>query len=291
MRRCRWAPIPYSIPELPPPWQQAPRPVRSRSPGHGRAGPGTWRLIVAVSASDDTVPGNNVNASGATATTAPNVDYTIQSVGSTGGTTAGAALTGTLTIRNAGTHAGSQFVPWALYLSTDNTLNIGTDQLIATGSIAAPGLAAGASSSAIPFAGTWPAANVPKTWFLIASVGAGDDVNAGNNAGASGGVVVNPPNINYAPTPASNTGGTVAGGAMTGTFQIQNNGTVNGASSVTWTAYMSSNATLDVTDPGHRNGVHRFAQRGSEQRRARFRGHLARRNRHVVPDRQGRGGR
>ncbi len=209
---------------------------------------GTWRLIVSISASDDTVPGNNVTVSGPATTTAQNVDYTVQSVASTGGTTAGSALAGTLTLRNAGSHAGSQFVPWAVYLSTDATLDVGTDQLVSTGSIAAPGLAAGASSSALPFAGTWPSSNVAHTYYLIASVGAGDDVNSGNNVGVSGVITVNPPNIDYRVPAVTNTGGTTGGAALSGSFTIFNSGTVNGTSSISWTAYLSSNATLEITD-------------------------------------------
>ena len=87
-----------------------------------------------------------------------------------------------------------------------------------------------------------------RTWYLIATVGAGDDVNTTNDVGLSGGTAVNPPSIDYSPSPATNTGGSSGGGPLTGTFTIHNNGTANGSASVTWTAYLSSDAALDITD-------------------------------------------
>ena len=217
--------------------------------------PGTWHLIVALSASDDAAPGNNVTASGLVTTTAPSVDYVVWTIVSTGGTTAGGPLGGTLTIRNTGSHSGSQVVPWAVYLSTDGALNIGTDQLFATGSITAQGLAAGAVSSPINFSGTWPASNVAHTYYLIGTVGAGDDVNPGNDTAPSGSVTVNPPNIDYHVSVVSNAGGTTSSGPAAGNFNIHNNGAAPGASSITWTAYISSNATYEITDQVIATGI------------------------------------
>ena len=210
--------------------------------------PGSWRLIVSVSASDDIVPTNNAAASGATATAAPSVDYTVQSISSTGGTTAGSALTGSLVLRNGGTHGGTQFVPYAVYLSSDAVFNVGTDQLISTGSLASPGLIAGASSSALPINSTWPASSTPKTWYLIAVVGAGDDTNATNDVVASASVLVSPPNIDYTVTVVNNTGATTGGAGLAGNFTIKNSGTAGGSASVTWTAYISPDVTLDLSD-------------------------------------------
>ena len=211
--------------------------------------PGNWQLIVAVSAADELAPGgNDQKASAAVLTLPPAVDYTVESVQSTGGTKAGSALDGSFVIRNVGSHAGSQFVPWTVYLSPDATLDVGSDQLLATNSLAAPGLGPGAPSGPIFFTGTWPGANTAKTWYLFAVVAAGDDVNAGNNSGSSAGVLVNPPNIDYRITSVTNTGGTTGGGPVGANFVLNNNGTVGGAASVAWTAYVSSNATLEITD-------------------------------------------
>jgi len=210
---------------------------------------GSWYLIIAVTVSEDVAPGNNTGVSGAIATSAPNVDYTVLSVNNTGGTTAGSALSGNLTLRNIGTHAGTQFVPWRAYLSTDATLQIGVDTLITSGFLPSPGLGAGVSSSAIPIAGTWPSSSTVKTYYLIIEVGAGDDVASGNNDGVSALVTVNPPDINYSVPAVNNTGGTSTGGPLTGNFTIHNNGVNNGVSTINWTAHLSSDATLQVTDP------------------------------------------
>ena len=215
------------------------------------SGPGTWFLIVALSSPDDINPGDNVTASGPLTTTPPDVNYMTQSVQSTAGTTAGSPLSGSFVIRNGGGHAGAQFVPWAVYLSPDATLNVGTDMLLAMGSLAAPGLASNGFTGAIPFFGTWPASTTVRTWYLIAAVGAGDDVNGTDDSSASPPVTVNPPDINYlvlAVPGVQNTGGTTGGGPITGTFTVKNGGSADGAATVSWTAYVSPNPTLDVTD-------------------------------------------
>jgi len=216
--------------------------------------PGSWYLIVALSSSEDTVPGNNATASASpVTTTAPNVNYAVTSVGGIVGTTAGAAFSGNLSFQNAGTHAGTQFVPWSVYRSADAVLNIGTDQLVATGSLASPGLAAGAPWTQ-PFGGTWPASTSPNTYFLIGVVGAGDDVAPGNNTLASGGIGVNPPDVNYTVTSVGGVVGTTAGGAFSAQFSAQNIGTAGGTAGGSWTAYISSDATLDISDTAFQTG-------------------------------------
>ncbi len=210
---------------------------------------GTWYLIVSLSVAEDVNAGNNLGVTAPTPTSAPNVDYTVLSVNNTGGTTAGSALAGNVTLRNIGTHAGTQFVPWRAYLSTDATLQIGTDALVSSGFLPSPGLGAGASSAVIPFAGTWPSSSTVKIYFLIVEAGAGDDLVSGNNTLASSNVTVNPPDINYIVSVVNNTGGTSTGGPVTGNFTIHNNGVNNGVSSITWTAHVSSDPVLQVTDP------------------------------------------
>jgi hypothetical protein len=217
--------------------------------GRWPAVPGTWYVIVSVSASDDTVPGNNATPNGPTATPAPDVNYTVLTVNNTGGTTAGSPLAGNFTLKNIGAHAGTQFVPWRAYISTNSTLEIGTDLLIDSGFLVSPGLAAGATSSSIGFAGTWPGAAVVRTYYLIIEAGAGDDVAAGNNAGASALVTVNPPDVNYSVNVVNNTGPTITSSGLSGNFTIHNNGASNGGAPITWTAHISSDPALQVTDP------------------------------------------
>jgi hypothetical protein len=212
--------------------------------------PGPWYLIVALSVAEDVNPGNNTLASGLVTTTAPSIDYRATAVTNTGGTTAGSPLSGTIDVRNLGTHDGRQPVPWRVYLSSNATLQIGTDVLIASGSIAAPGLFAGGTLAAIPFSGTWPVSVVAANYYFVVEVDASDDVVAGNNVNASAVVPVNPPSVEYVVvSPVNNTGGLVTGGPIAGTFQVHNNGTANGGSPITWTAHYSTNNTLEVTDP------------------------------------------
>ena len=215
--------------------------------------PGPWYLIVAVSSSEDTDPSNNNAASGSFSPTAPDVNYTVTSVGGVVGTTAGATFTGSLTIQNVGTHAGTQFVPWSVYRSADAVLNVGTDQLVATGFIPNPGLGIGGTSTP-SFGGTWPASTSSNSYYLIAVVGAGDDVASGNNTTPSSSITVNPPNVDYKVTSVHNVVGTTAGGPFSAQFDFQNIGTAAGAAGVNWTAYISSDATLDVTDTAFQTG-------------------------------------
>ncbi|HTO24245.1 MAG TPA: hypothetical protein VMQ10_17350, partial [Spirochaetia bacterium] len=86
------------------------------------------------------------------------------------------------------------------------------------------------------------------TWYLIASVASGDDTNGANNVLSSSAITVNPPNIDYTVTVVNNTGATTGGAALAGNFTIKNSGTAGGSASVTWTAYISPDATLDLSD-------------------------------------------
>jgi hypothetical protein len=201
------------------------------------AGAGTWYLLVVLDAGDDVNAVNDEAAAGPIAITAPNVNYDVLTVTNTGGTLAGGPLAGEFTVRNIGTDPGSTTVYWIAYRSDDLTLTPGTDPVVDSGSIAA--LAAGATSAAIPFAGAWPSALVTKTYYLFVRVFASDDVLATDDTMASGIVTVNPPNIDYDVIVINNTGPLVAGGALGGTFQVQNIGTTNGASTLYWAVYRS----------------------------------------------------
>ena len=98
------------------------------------------------------------------------------------------------------------------------------------GSLAAPGLAQGDSSSPIPFSGVWPSAAVTKSWYYIVHVGAGDDTTAGDNFVPSVGISVVPPDVRYSVPSVVNTGATVAGGILSGQFSITNAGSAPGRS-------------------------------------------------------------
>ena len=93
-----------------------------------------------LSADDDVdqSAASNTAVSAATVTTtgpAPaNVDYIVASVSNTGGLTAGDPLTGSFTYQNILGDPGSDTVYWTAYISSNNTLQIGTDPVIDSGS-------------------------------------------------------------------------------------------------------------------------------------------------------------
>ncbi len=203
--------------------------------------PGSYYLIVRVVASDDIASANDTKASAAVSVTAPNVDYTVPTVSNSGGTTAGQALSGSFTVQNAGTASGASPVYWTAYLSADALLD-GADAVIDSGSLSA--LAAGATSAPVGISGTWPAGG--GTYYLIVGLSASDDVNAGNDTTASSPITVTVPNVDYLVTVVNNSGGTVTDGAIAGNFTLQNAGTAGGAQAVYWTAYVSSNTTLEI---------------------------------------------
>ncbi len=212
------------------------------------APPWTWRLYLVVAAADESDSADNASGALLRTTAAPNADYDIMSVNSTGGTKAGYALAGTFTVKNLGPHNGTQAVPWRVYLSDDDIYDAGIDTLLDSGNIPSPGLASGVTSGAIAFAGSWPSS--PDTWYLVAVVGAGDDQNPANDNGPSAATTTTAPVVNYDPQVVSNTGGMVAGGSMAGQFTVRNIGTDNGSRPVGWTAYRSDDATLTIgVDP------------------------------------------
>ena len=217
------------------------------APGSG------WNLIVEVSAADDTTTANNTSGAASLTLSPQDINYTVPGVTHSAGTTAGLAMSGTFTIKNVGTAAGVAGTTWTVHASTDTVLD-GADYLIASGTQTA--LGAGVTSASIPFAGYWP--STPGTWYLLATVAAGDDIGPGNNTAASGSVTTTgaaPGNVDYTVVSVANAGG-VAGDPLSGNFTIHNGGTDPGAQPVYWTAYLSSNATLELgTDPVLDSGI------------------------------------
>lgn len=210
--------------------------------------PGTWHLIVSISSSDDIDTTNNITSSGAIPRSAPDVNYDIISVSHTTGTIAGGPFLGTVEIKNIGGHAGTQIVPWRVYVSTDAALQIGTDVLVATGFISSPGLISGDSRTPT-FSGTWPSSPVGQLYYLIVEVAAGDDVASGNNIGATlttiavAGVAPDY-TITSVPLPA----GATTSQSVSGTFTVQNGGNGPGVG-VSWQVYASlGNSLYDVGD-------------------------------------------
>jgi len=209
----------------------------------------TYRLIVDVASSDEPPAnaGNNYTASVPQVTTSPAVNYNITGFGVPSSDTAGSAFSMTFTMRNAGTHDGTQPVPWRAYRAFNTVLD-GTEQLIDSGFLSAPGLTAGATTSPT-IVSTWPASLSALNYRILVVVAAADDTLPGDNLGFSGSIPVNPLDIDYTPTTVTAPGSALVGSALNQAFTIQNAGTVMGSSTISWDVFASpGNVTLD--DPG-----------------------------------------
>ena len=212
------------------------------------AATGNYYLVAQILADDETAPANNTPASAVVAVGA--TDYS-GAVAHTGGTTAGVALTGTLTISNIGgayALGGAQALYWNVYASLDDTV-ISTDDKVVGSGVIAGGLGAGANSGALAIGNTWP--STAGNYYLIADLFAGDDAVSGNNRPVTAVIAVAAPpaaNVNYGGAVAHSVGFT-AGAAFTGTVTISNGGTTNGAQDVSWYVYASlANATIEAGD-------------------------------------------
>jgi hypothetical protein len=211
-------------------------------------GADTWYLVVVLDAGDDQTPGNDWGASGPVSTVDPDVNYDVLTVATTGAPPlAGGPLTGEFTVENIGTADGRHAVGWTAYRSDDATLTIGVDPVIASGSTVE---LTASDSVTIPFSNTWPASLTMKTYYLFVRVIVADDILATDNTGMSVMVVVNPPNVDYDVVSITNTGALVAGGALSGSLEIRNIGTVNGSRTVNWYVYRSLDLVfVEGTDP------------------------------------------
>jgi hypothetical protein len=150
--------------------------------GSWPSAPGTYYLIVSVSAADDSVSGNNTVVSALTVTTtAPLVDNTVVVVSNTGGSMLPAGtVNGSFQFRNIGPDNGTQPVAWTAYASASNVLDSSAVQ-IASG-FQGP-LAGGATSAVIPFSGVWPLHY--GSYYLLVSVSAPEDSNITDNTAAT----------------------------------------------------------------------------------------------------------
>ncbi len=207
--------------------------------------PGTYYLIVTVSASDEnpTKTGNNNLASAAFTINAPQIDYVVTSVSNVNTpATAGSAISETFNLQNQGANNGAQTVYWTAYVSTDTALDIPGDTLIDSGSTGA--LNTGASTLGIAIDGTWPSSS--GTRYIIVDVSSGDETVTGNNDTASGAFTIDPANIDYIVDSVStvNTPALI-GSTISESFTYRNQGIQNGATNVSWTAYASTDMTVD----------------------------------------------
>ncbi len=212
---------------------------------------GNYYLIARISSSDDISNlANNTVAGGVVTLSAPpaaDVDYRLATVPAGGGTvTEGDGISETFSVENIGTATGAQNVYWTAYVSSDAILDTAVDTVVDVDSLAP--LAGGASSGAQTIGGTWPYSS--GSYYLIISLSNSEDTNNANDQSPStAAFTVSEPDIDYVVNSVSSTGDpALAGGAISETLTIRNSGTYAGSDAVYWTAYISSDATLD--NPG-----------------------------------------
>jgi hypothetical protein len=150
---------------------------------------GSYYLIVRVNSAD--APTMSSSASTLPIVVAPpNVDYLIQSLTLTaaaGVRGPGQALSGTFQYRNSGVDSGSASatLSWGVYASLDTVLDAGDSLIASGGGLAA--LAAGATSGAVAWSGTWPLGF--GSYYLIATVTSAEDTNQANDSGNNGSAI------------------------------------------------------------------------------------------------------
>lgn len=200
--------------------------------------PGTYYFVAQVSAFDDTAGmGAKVLASSPIIVSGPL--YNVAVGAPTGTNTTGSAVSGTITISNGGNGNGASPISWAVYASISNTLSAG-DSLLASGTT--PALAFTASIS-LPYTGVWP--SVAGSYYIVATAQAADDATVGMAASGSAVAVAGPSYIVMTPVPAPT--GNTTGGAVSGSFTVNNTGTGTGSSPVSWSVYASLNSTAAIT--------------------------------------------
>ncbi len=173
------------------------------------------------------------------------VDYAVSGVGSTGTTVAGGTLSGEFTVENTLADAGAVDITWKAYLSTDATVAIGpTDTLVATGS--STPLAGSPASATIPFTGAWRSS--PGPYHLKVEISAADDSSATNNVAVSGGLTTTAPDVDYIVSSFTVGATATSGDPITASFMLENQGTAAGGAFVSWSAYLSTDASYDGSD-------------------------------------------
>jgi hypothetical protein len=207
---------------------------------------GSYYLKVQVSAADDNDASDDIKVSDVFNTT--HVDYTVDSVSSTGPYLAGNAINGSFKLHNTGDAKGSKPVFWSAYVSTDTNLD-GGDTLVASSTTAQLDPSAAVDVPITPITADWPK-TIDATYYLIVSVAAADDTGTDPNVKASPGFTTSAPSIDYAVTSVSYSGGLTAqvfGNVIDASFQLKNNSTTrNGSQQVNWTAYAVDSSAIPI---------------------------------------------
>lgn len=207
------------------------------------APPTDFYILVEIGNVEDTTLGDNTLSSAAVALVGRNVENEVQNPGVTGGSNvAGEAFTGSLTLANNGTDAGSGSMSWDVYVSEDDVLDAG-DYLVASGS-ALP-LAAGATTT-VNYTGYWPLIS-GTTYRLIATVSSTDPVTV--PTAVSGPYAVIDRAVDYAVSNVSiGAAGPHPGDSVDGSFDITHVAADDGLQTITWKVYTSLDDTLSSGD-------------------------------------------
>lgn len=207
------------------------------------ATPAPYWIIVDVSASDDTTPGNDFSeTAGSVTVTAPQVNYAVSGVVSSGGQTIGGPLTGNFDVDNIDVADGAETLFWTALVSDNATF--GGDRVIDSGTL--PPLATGGSHQNNPFSGTWNPTGGSQ-WIFV-TIDTADDIASGDDVSGSAAVTISAPD--YFVNSVSVVGNPALGGSLINeTFTVTNQDPIgDGSSTIYWTAYVSVDAALGVGD-------------------------------------------
>ena len=224
--------------------------------GNWPSSAGVYYLIIKLSSGDDTAPDNNTGVSAPFTVMAlsGDIDYVVTDITREyPNVEEGSLCAETFDITNIGGAAGSQPVIWTAYASADQ--NIGGDDVIASGTASAGGLAAGASVNDISISGAWPSAG---TWYLLVGVTSTDETITGNNSASNGTYTVSaPPDyaVSILDIQSSGTAGALFSAAGPFSFEITEENNTAGIQQISYDVWISQDDVLDVGDSSVMNDV------------------------------------
>jgi hypothetical protein len=193
----------------------------------------------------------------------PDVNYGSVTISNAGSTQGGGAFSGTFSFSNNGNDNGSRAINWIVYYSTDTSIGSG-DTIVSQGELAA--LNTGAGSGNIPFSGTWPYLPYNTTYYLIASISAEDDVEAGNDTGSKSveleAVIEKDIDYEISGFSVNTVPASVNDNYFVG-FNFYNSGSENGAETINWGVYRSADDDWDEGDTLITSGTHAAMNSGA----------------------------
>ncbi len=209
--------------------------------------PGTYYIVVHLSADIDVNTLNNFGASGAVTVDVPDVDYRPGSVIPLGGPIVVGSLSSELfSIENFGSDNGTQIINWTAWLSTDATPGNTGDINVDSGT-AGP-FNTGVESGNISVDINW---NIPPADYnLIITWFASDDILSANDSLTSTAkYIVRYADIDYeANTSPAGGGSPIINSSIADFFVIENTGSEDGTQPVNWAVWLSTDGILNIGD-------------------------------------------